>query len=207
MANKGNNYVFLVGKVVSHFLFSHETYGEGFYTVDLMVKCLNGAKDVISLIVSDRLINTTENHEGKCIGIQGQLRSYNRYENNQKRRIASIFVQSIFFDTNEDDVKNPNQIYLDGVVYRVPVYILTQSGRELTELYIAVKRSYGKIDYIPCICWEQNARYASVFKEGSHVRLWGEIQSYNIQDSGCFVEFKNSTEYIVSVDKLEEVIS
>lgn len=42
---------------------------------------------------------------------------------------------------------------------------------------MAVNRPYGKSDYIPCICWGRNARYASAFAVGGHVLIWGRIQS------------------------------
>ena len=50
-------------------------------------------------------------------------------------------------------------------------------GREIADLLVAVNRSYGKSDYIPCICWGRNARFASGFEVGSHVQIWGRIQS------------------------------
>ncbi len=42
---------------------------------------------------------------------------------------------------------------------------------------VAVNRSYGKSDYIPAFCWDGNGRFASGFEVGSHVQIWGRIQS------------------------------
>ena len=38
---------------------------------------------------------------------------------------------------------------------------------------LAVNRSYGKSDYIPCITWGRTARYAANLKIGDKVQLVG----------------------------------
>ena len=40
-----NNKVTIIGEVVSEFKFSHEVYGEGFYTVDISVNRLSNSVD------------------------------------------------------------------------------------------------------------------------------------------------------------------
>lgn len=42
---------------------------------------------------------------------------------------------------------------------------------------MAVNRPGGKSDYIPCICWAGNARYAKNLAVGSRIELTGRIQS------------------------------
>ena len=54
-----------------------------------------------------------------------------------------------------------NRIILQGYLCKEPIYRETPLGREITDLLLAVNRPYGKSDYIPCICWGRNARYAS----------------------------------------------
>ena len=48
---------------------------------------------------------------------------------------------------------------------------------EITELLLAINRCCGKTDYIPCICWNKNARRASEFKVGEHIMIEGEVHS------------------------------
>ena len=48
---------------------------------------------------------------------------------------------------------------------------------EIADMLIAVNQPYGKSDYIPCICWGRNARFAAGFEVGGHVQIWGRIQS------------------------------
>ena len=77
----------------------------------------------------------------------------------------------------QEDMKS-NQIFLDGYICKeTDLPEKTPLGREIADLLIAVNRSYGKSDYIPCICWGRNARFASGFEVGGHVQVWGRIQS------------------------------
>lgn len=52
-------------------------------------------------------------------------------------------------------------------------------GREITDLLLAVNRSYGKADYLPCIVWGGLARQAARWEAGDRVRLRGRLQSRN----------------------------
>ena len=84
-----------------------------------------------------------------------------------------------------------------------PVYRKTPLGREIADLLLAVNRPYGKSDYIPCICWGRNARYASGFDVGEHVRILGRIQSREYVKKLSETETETRTAYEVSVSKLE----
>ena len=172
-----NNQVSIIGKVASSFTFSHQVFGEGFYLVDVLVKRLSDSEDRIPLMVSERLVDVSQDYEGEYIMVQGQFRSYNRHEEKKNRLVLSVFAREISFVEDEDDSVKSNQIFLDGYICKPPVYRKTPLGREIADLLIAVNRPYGKSDYIPCICWGRNARYASAFEVGGHVLLWGRIQS------------------------------
>ena len=153
-----NNQVTMIGEIVSEFEFSHEVYGEGFYLVDISVSRLSDSVDYIPLMVSERLVDVTQSYIGETISVSGQFRSYNRHEEKKNRLILSVFVRELeFVDEIEDDIKS-NQIYLDGYICKEPIYRKTPLGREIADLFVALNRSYGKSDSIPCICWGRNAR-------------------------------------------------
>ena len=166
-----------MGKVASSFTFSHQVFGEGFYLVDILVKRLSDSEDRIPLMVSERLVDVSQDYEGEYIMVQGQFRSYNRHEEKKNRLVLSVFVRELSFVEEADESIKTNQIFLDGYICKPPVYRKTPLGREIADLLLAVNRPYGKSDYIPCICWGRNARYASAFEVGGHVLLWGRIQS------------------------------
>lgn len=200
-----NNQVSVMGKIASQFTFSHQVFGEGFYTVDLLVKRLSDSEDLIPLMVSERLVDVTQDYEGEYIIVQGQFRSYNRHEEKKNRLVLSVFVRELSFVEEEDDTIKTNQIFLDGYICKPPVYRKTPLGREIADLLIAVNRPYGKSDYIPCICWGRNARYASAFEVGGHVLLWGRIQSREYMKRINETETEKRIAYEVSVSKLEYV--
>lgn len=198
-----NNQVSIMGKVASGFTFSHQVYGEGFYLVDVLVKRLSDSEDRIPLMVSERLVDVTQDYEGEYIMVQGQFRSYNRHEEKKNRLVLSVFVRELSFVEEEDDTVKTNQIFLDGYICKPPVYRKTPLGREIADLLVAVNRPYGKSDYIPCICWGRNARYASAFEVGGHVLIWGRIQSREYIKKLSENQTEKRTAYEVSVSKLE----
>ena len=198
-----NNQVTMIGEIVSEFEFSHEVYGEGFYLVDISVSRLSDSVDYIPLMVSERLVDVTQSYIGETISVSGQFRSYNRHEEKKNRLILSVFVRELeFVDEIEDDMKS-NQIYLDGYICKEPIYRKTPLGREIADLLVAVNRSYGKSDYIPCICWGRNARYASSFEVGSHVEVYGRIQSREYIKKIGEEQTEKRVAYEVSVNKIE----
>ena len=192
-----------MGKIASDFTFSHQVFGEGFYTLELVVKRLSDSEDRIPLMVSERLIDVTQNYEGEYIQVQGQFRSYNRHEEKKNRLVLSVFVRELSFVDEIDDSMITNQIFLDRYICKTPVYRKTPLGREIADLLLAVNRPYGKSDYIPCICWGRNARYASAFEVGGHVLIWGRIQSRDYMKKVSETESEKRTAYEISVSKLE----
>lgn len=198
-----NNQVQIMGEIVSQFTFSHQVFGEGFYLVDVRVRRLSDSEDVIPVMISERLVDVTQDYEGEYILVNGQFRSYNRHEEKKNRLVLSVFAREISFVEEEDDSVKSNQIFLDGYICKAPVYRKTPLGREIADLLIAVNRPYGKSDYIPCICWGRNARYASAFAVGGHVLIWGRIQSREYIKRISETESEKRVAYEVSVSKLE----
>ena len=183
MADKAmdNNQVTIVGTVDSEFTYSHEVFGEGFYMLEVVVSRLSHMEDRIPLMVSERLVDVKESCMGKIVEVHGQFRSYNKHEEGRNRLILSVFVREFSFVGEEGTLTRPNSIYLDGYICKPPVYRMTPLGREIADLLMAVNRPYGKSDYLPCICWGRNARFAGKFEVGTHIHLWGRIQSRTYQ--------------------------
>ncbi len=198
-----NNQVQIMGEILSDFSFSHEVYGEGFYMIDISVKRLSDSYDIIPVMISERLIDVTQDYKGEMIQIFGQFRSYNRHEEKKNRLVLSIFAREIHFVEEENDKIKSNQIFLDGYICKNPVYRRTPLGREIADMLLAVNRPYGKSDYIPCICWGRNARFASGFEVGGHVQIWGRIQSREYVKRLEDETTQKRTAYEVSVSKLE----
>ena len=200
-----NNQVVVMGTIVSGFTYSHEIFGEGFYMVDVEVERLSDSSDIIPVMISERLIDVEEDYKGCMISVTGQFRSYNRHEEKKNRLILSVFAREVEFINQIEENSKSNQIYLDGFICKEPIYRKTPLGREIADLLIAVNRPYGKSDYIPCICWGRNARFASNFVVGSRCAIWGRIQSREYMKKISEEEVIRRVAYEVSVSKLELV--
>ena len=198
-----NNQVVIMGEIVSRFEFSHEIFGEGFYMVDVKVPRLSDSNDIIPLMVSERLIDVEEDYCGQNIMVQGQFRSYNRHEERRNRLVLSVFAREIEFVDETPESSQTNQIFLDGFICKEPIYRKTPLGREIADLLIAVNRPYGKSDYIPCICWGRNARFASSFTVGTRCEIWGRIQSREYIKKLSEEDAEKRVADEVSVSKLE----
>ena len=198
-----NNQVSIAGEVISEFEYSHDVFGEGFYTIDVSVGRLSNSADVIPLMISERLMDVKKSYVGKYIEILGQFRSYNRHEENRNRLVLSVFVREVKICDEGYESPKPNYIFLDGYVCKQPIYRKTPLGRESADILLAVNRPYGKSDYIPCICWGRNARFAENFTVGGHIQVFGRIQSREYQKKVGEEEFEKRVAYEVSVSKLE----
>ena len=198
-----NNQVSIMGKIATGYTFSHQVFGEGFFVMDLIVKRLSDSEDRIPVMVSERLVDVTQDYVGEYIEISGQFRSYNRHEEKHNRLVLSVFAREVRFIGQDEDAIPTNQIFMDGYICKPPVYRKTPLGREIADVLLAVNRPYGKSDYIPCICWGRNARYASAFTVGGHVLIWGRIQSREYVKKLGENQTERRTAYEVSVSKLE----
>ncbi|MBR3825072.1 MAG: single-stranded DNA-binding protein [Lachnospiraceae bacterium] len=198
-----NNQVTIMGEIVSDFSFSHEIFGEGFYLADIRVKRLSESYDEIPLMVSERLLDVKGDYKGMNVAVNGQFRSYNRHEERKNRLVLSVFAREISFVDEVEESAKSNQIYLDGYICKEPIYRKTPLGREIADVLLAVNRPYGKSDYIPCICWGRNARYANQFKVGERCAIWGRIQSREYMKKLSEDEIEKRVAFEVSVSKLE----
>lgn len=198
-----NNTVNIVGKVISECTFNHEVYGEKFYRFDIKVVRLSEVVDILPVTISNRLMENELISVGNYISISGQLRSYNSYENKKTKLILTVFARDVAQSNADEAIKDPNRIYLNGYICRKPIYRTTPFGREISDILLAVNRAYNKSDYIPCITWGRNARYAEKLITGNRIKIWGRIQSRNYQKKLDDNTVLDKVAYEVSVSKLE----
>ena len=198
-----SNQVSIIGEIVSDFQYSHEVYGEGFYMMEVSVRRLSDFVDYIPVMVSERIIDVEADYIGQLVYISGQFRSFNRHEERKNRLVLSVFARELEILDPDCDEDAGNQIFLDGYICKEAIYRKTPLGREIADLLVAVNRSYGKSDYIPCICWGRNARFAAGFEVGTHVQIWGRIQSRDYVKKLSETQVEQRTAYEVSVSKIE----
>lgn len=198
-----NNQATLSGEIISNFEFSHECYGEGFYTTMLASKRLSGEKDIIPIMVSDRLVDTSMDWAGRFVKVSGQFRSYNKHDGEKNHLVLSVFAREFEEYEEMTFTDNDNHIFLDGYICKQPVFRKTPFGREIADILLAANRPYWKSDYIPCIAWGRNARFASSLEVGTRLQIEGRIQSREYQKRISDDEFETRVAYEVSASRLE----
>ena len=140
-----NNQVSMMGKIAAGFTFSHQVFGEGFYMTELLVKRLSDSEDRIPVMVSERLVDVTQDYIGEYVEIHGQFRSYNRHEEKHNRLVLSVFSRELKFVEEEDETVPVNQIFLDGYICKPPVYRKTPLGKRNCGCAAGSKSSVWKI--------------------------------------------------------------
>lgn len=199
-----NNQVTIMGEIISDFVYSHEIFGEGFYMVNVKVLRLSESYDIIPVMMSERLIDVSGDYKGMLICVNGQFRSYNKHDEERRNKLVlSVFAREIEFVQELEEGARSNMIFLDGYICKQPIYRKTPLGREIADMLLAVNRPYGKSDYIPCICWGRNARYAGNFNVGDHCVLWGRIQSREYVKKLDEETAEKRVAFEVSISKLE----
>ncbi|MCL1878875.1 MAG: single-stranded DNA-binding protein [Defluviitaleaceae bacterium] len=202
--NNGNNIIDIGGRICSEFTFSHEIYGEGFWRFDVDVGRMSGQSDILPVTVSERIVERDKMLPGVAVRISGQIRSYNNYVETDRRNklVLTVFARDVEI-VADVPLNYPNEVFLDGYLCKPTIYRTTPFGREISDILIAVNRSYNKSDYIPCITWGRNARFAGKLEVGDHIRLWGRMQSRQYQKKLSEEMILEKTAYEVSVAKIE----
>ena len=199
-----NNKVTLSGMVASLPEYSHEVYGEEFFTLYLAVERLSDHQDIIPITVSDRILKENNFEIGSKICLKGQFRSYNKIENEKSKLMLTVFVREV---VAPEEIDVTNEIVLTGYVCKSPIYRTTPFKREICDILIAVNRAYNKSDYLPCIAWGRNARFAKALKVGANVTITGRIQSRDYQKKLDDNQIVTKTAYEISISQISNATS
>ncbi len=199
--NTQNNSVTLSGEIVQEPKFSHEVYGEKFYEITLAVKRLSGMEDLLPVSISEHLLSESMLC-GSKVTVSGQFRSYNKTVEEKSKLMLTVFARDVL---PFDESINPNTLELCGYICKPPVFRKTPFNREICDILLAVNRQYGKSDYIPCIVWGRNARFAQNLSVGEHVSIVGRVQSRNYQKKLSDDSVVTRTAYEVSANKIDVV--
>lgn len=194
-----NNRVFLTGRVATEPKFSHETFGEAFYEIDLEVERLSQNVDMIPITISEKLMTGNLVQVGNVISIKGQFRSYNKADQTKSHLMLTVFVREV---TTEQKDMPTNIIEINGFICKSPIYRTTPFKREICDVLIAVNRAYNKSDYLPCIAWGRNARFIKDAQVGDKVNLVGRIQSRVYQKKLEDGNVEDRVAYEVSVGRI-----
>lgn len=203
-----NNNITLAGVVEREPEYSHEVFGEGYYIFMLKCSRTSGNKDILPVMISDRLVDIREIKVKQVVTVLGQIRSFNRHVDDVKSKLVlSVFARELEIlaqDATELPFEeNINTAMLDAYICKLPIYRCTPKGREIADILVAVNRPYGKSDYIPCIAWGRNARFAGGLEVGEHIQIQGRFQSREYTKKISDSEVETRTAYEVSVSRID----
>ena len=167
------NHITLLGELNTLPAFSHENHGKRFYRFLLDVPRLSGAVDTLPIIAEESRICDLDPCAGSRVQVTGQIRTHNRRWDNARHLLIFVFAQEV----SVDDGEPVNDVILEGLICRDPVYRHTPLGREICDLMLAVPRAFHRADYIPCILWGRNALEVSGCHTRDRIRIEGRFQS------------------------------
>ncbi|GIM31503.1 single-stranded DNA-binding protein [Paraclostridium bifermentans] len=197
------NIVNLRGELEEELTFSHEIFGEKFYSARIKIHRLSDTYDVLPITISERLLEEVNLNENNLVDLVGQLRSYNKNIDNKNKLVLTVFAREI--KVVDGEAKDPNNIFLDGYICKDPIYRKTPLGREIADLLVAINRPYNKSDYIPSIVWGRNAKFAKNLKVGDRIQMWGRVQSRDYEKKLESGETEKRVAYEVSISKIKKL--
>lgn len=167
------NHIALTGCLATAPEYSHNNHGKRFYSFYLEVARLSGAIDRLQILAEEALLAQTPAEEGAGIHIEGQIRSFNNRSSVGRKLIISVFAEALWVTDEAHD----NQVFLQGIICKEPVFRRTPLGREICDVMLAVNRPYHRADYLPCILWGRCAQEAAGCTVGTALTLTGRMQS------------------------------
>lgn len=158
-----NNSVTITGIMTQDFLTNSSGALESF----ICAERLSGAKDIIPFVVDQECeIDRIFPHKGDQIRINGEYVS-EIWGNGH----LSLFVSATSVEILENE-ETENEITLQGIIAKKPIYRKTPLGRTITNILLA-----NGEDRIPCILWGINARFCRDLEIGTEITVSGRIQS------------------------------
>lgn len=172
MLEKMLNSITINGELLSK-EYSHEIKGTKFYNLEFSVPRLSSKADYIKAVYSE---NDLPNMEiGGLYQVEGQIRTRNVQD---ERKNTHLDVYLFAYNTTQiDELTSLNEVKIEGIVVRQPVYRVTNTGRRITELLIANNRSNNKSNYLPTICWGDIADQAQDFEVSQGLYVEARLQS------------------------------
>ena len=167
------NQITVRGQLVNLPEFSHENHGKRFYRFYLDIPRLSGNSDCLPVIIEERLLNTVDLSGGSMLYVTGQIRSHNTRTGGSRHLLIFIFASTIAAEDGEPC----NDVIIEGPLCKEPIYRRTPLGREICDAMLAVKRTFRRADYLPCIFWGRTAEEIAICHTGDSIRIVGRLQS------------------------------
>lgn len=167
------NLITVRGSLVNLPAYSHENHGKRFFRFFLEVPRLSGTVDLLPIIAEYRLLNELDLSGGEMITVTGQIRSHNNRVDGVRRLLVFIYATDMIVENGEA----ANDVHIEGLLCRDPIYRRTPLGREICDVMLAVPRAFKRADYLPCILWGRTAQEVSRCHTRDRIQISGRLQS------------------------------
>ena len=200
------NHAVLTGVMVGAPQYVGERYGERMYDGWVKVRRLSGTYDMLPVHMGEytlaRRLDALE--AGTPVRLEGELRNYKQQDNPFQRKRLGVFVRKmlILAEKSQENAMDENEVQLEGVVMRAPVYRVTPLGREICDLAIRVERGHEKYTSVSLIAWGKMAEWARLLEVGERVLAEGRMQSRRYDKHDHDGTVYNLTVHEVSLTKL-----
>lgn len=179
-----------------HYLYKYK--GQKYYELYISTKRFSGYVDVLPCVVSENLVKSFCEEP---IVVIGSIKTRNVKESGKNKVKVFVFVKGV----QPYLCKDENAVLIDGFICKKPTFRETPLTKKwLSDVLVASNRIDIGSDYLPCICWGEEARNMAEANVGQHIIAKGRFQSRTYEKHiGDITEIK--TAYEVSVSKLEVV--
>lgn len=199
------NKITIEGIVYEKPVLIHEVNEEKFYDFKVEVSRRSESKDIITVTVSNKVYDVSTLNLGVEVRVKGNVRTYNQPINEFKKIKLTLLAKEI--EEIDEIGPNNNLVLLNGFVCKEPVYRVTQSGKRICDIMLAVNLNKYKSSYIPVILWEDNADKYKDLTVGDNIGIIGRLQSREYTKKIKDLHEVTNTAYEVSTLKVRIIKS
>lgn len=179
--------------------FSHEIGNIRYGKANLIVPKQNDEEDILTLVYKE---HTNHYSAGDFIELRGNIRSFSRHLDSGKNKV-DIYVFTYFDIPKFDDESQNNEVELDGRICKMGELRDYVNGTKSLSFTLAnnifLENNKKKINnYLPVVCWEQNAEEISNLNVGDKIKIKGKLHSRTYKkyvDNN--LEFKTAHEIVL----------
>lgn len=157
--------------------------------------------ELIAVISDDVDDYVDENGVNIPVHIQGEMQTTRDWRNGKVYKYILVDKLKI---VSLEDFHYANRIKLKGTIKHIAHRRL--AGARITDFKIAVNnRLTGKVCYIPCVSWGENADLVKKWKNGDTVYLRGKIRSRDYIKATEEGDIEEKRTYEISVNTIKRI--
>lgn len=174
------NNVTLIGRVKEPFVEKRMGKRGLLMVTKISTTRLSGVQDEVVIAVPSDMLEEGD-YVGEKIFLEGKFVSHNEPDQAVKGRRSRLVLYALaeVFYVTDDWVDDKNELELEGFLCKAPGFREKESGYRIADLLIANNEENGAANYIPCICWGDQAVRMKDISVSSEIHFQARVQSRN----------------------------